>query len=99
MAYQQGAQKRNFSTIWQCGEYLNDYPNKRTSTVDQEPCTRNLVSVSESSLQVKSEALSDFTGFIEEPYNTIQPVSILEAVFLACSTDNAIFLWCRDNTK
>jgi hypothetical protein len=76
MAYQQGAQKRNFSTIWQSEEYLNNYPNKRTSTVDQESCTQNLVNVSESSLHVKSEALSDFTGF--------QPVRILEAVFMAC---------------
>lgn len=76
MAYQQGGQKRNFSTIWQSGEYLNNYPNKRTSTVDQEPCAQNLVNVSESSLHVKSEALSDFTGF--------QPVRILEAVFTAC---------------
>jgi hypothetical protein len=76
MAYQQGPQKRNFSTFWQSGEYLNDYPSKRTSTVDQEPCAQNLVNVSESSLHVKSEALSNFTRF--------QPVRILEAVFRAC---------------
>jgi hypothetical protein len=76
MAYQQGGQKRNFSTIWQSGEYLNNYPNKRTSTVDQEPRAQNLVNVPESSLHVKSEAVSDFTGF--------QPVRFLEAVFIAC---------------
>jgi hypothetical protein len=84
MAYQQGAQKRNFSTIWQSGEYLNDYPSKRTSTVDQEQCTQNLVDVSGSSLHVKPEALPDFTGFIDKSYNTIQPVRISEAIFIAC---------------